>query len=54
LPLRAGLYAGWELVFRHAATAADWKYKIEFKNTPNISLDLQLADVTTSTNLYKT
>jgi hypothetical protein len=29
---RAGLYAGWVLVFRLPKTAADGKYKVEFKN----------------------
>ena len=29
---QAGLYAGWELVFRPPTTAAEWKYKVEFKN----------------------
>jgi len=29
--LRAGLYAGWELVFRLPITAADWKYIVEVK-----------------------
>jgi len=28
---RAGLYAGWELVFRLPITVADWKYVDEVK-----------------------
>jgi hypothetical protein len=59
---RAGLYAGWELVFRPPTAAADLPAGRQVENTklnlrtkvesclssPNHSLDLQLVDVTMS------